>query len=355
MVPSLLLGFEAQVVIKKIDVDKHVMVVFGGGRERLLKVADDATFQDAQGNTLAGGLTAKELKDGLNARLTVERKGQEPMIQSVRLGGDGGQAQAGRAQAGQAQARQAGRGPGGQGRGNAGRPAGPPSVGKPSVGFKPLTEMTADDKYKGEDGGLYGGGRNEPPAALRKAAAQETAQIVPLGADGKPAQDGKIVFVSISMSNATMEFAWFKKQADADPQKSAQVTIADLAQGGQTMARWADPDGAPWSVAMSRLEEAGLSPAQVQVAWVKLANARPTGELSEHGKQLETDTIAVLQNAKAKFPNLRIAYLASRIYGGYADGALNPEPYAYEGAFVCRWLIQKQMQGAADLNYDARL
>ena len=23
--------------------------------------------------------------------------------------------------------------------------------------------MTAEDRYKGEDGGLYGGGKNEPP------------------------------------------------------------------------------------------------------------------------------------------------------------------------------------------------
>src|SRR5438552_16232004 len=31
-----------------------------------------------------------------------------------------------------------------------------------SVGFKPLTEMSADDRYKGEDGGLYGHGKNTP-------------------------------------------------------------------------------------------------------------------------------------------------------------------------------------------------
>jgi len=37
-----------------------------------------------------------------------------------------------------------------------------------SVGFKPLTEMTASDRYKGEDGGLYGGGRNTPPESLNR-------------------------------------------------------------------------------------------------------------------------------------------------------------------------------------------
>ena len=37
---------------------------------------------------------------------------------------------------------------------------------------KPLTDMTAEDRYKGEDGGLYGGGRNSPPEAHLKAAAR---------------------------------------------------------------------------------------------------------------------------------------------------------------------------------------
>src|SRR5262245_16686382 len=87
----------------------------------------------------------------------------------------------------------------------------PAAGGKASTGLKPLTEMTANDKYKGEDGGLYGGGKNEPPEAHRAAAAKETAKITPLDAKGKPAPDGKVVLVSISMSNATQVFSVFKK------------------------------------------------------------------------------------------------------------------------------------------------
>jgi lysophospholipase L1-like esterase len=100
------------------------------------------------------------------------------------------------------------------------------------------------------------------------------------------------------------------------------------------------------------LKSAGVSHEQVQVAWIKLANARPSGELHEHGKELEQDTRTVLANLTKHFPNLRIAYLGSRIYGGYADGELNPEPYAYEGAFVVRWLIQNQTNADTELNDD---
>src|ERR1051325_9322776 len=55
--------------------------------------------------------------------------------------------------------------------------------------------------------------------------------------------------------------------------------------------------------------------------------------------------------AKEKYPNLRIAYLSSRIYAGYAKTALNPEPYAYEGAFAVRKVIQSQIAGDKELDY----
>jgi hypothetical protein len=228
-----------------------------------------------------------------------------------------------------------------------------PAGGRESIGQKPLTEMTADDKYKGQDGGLYGGGKNTPPESQLKAAQAAIERIQPLNAAGQPAADGQIVLLSISMSNATQEFSRFKRLADNSREKSPRVTVVDGAQGGQAMAEWAPPDAEPWKEAARRIEAASVSPQQVQAAWIKLANKGPRGELEEHGKKLEEDTLAVIQNAKAKYPNLQVAYLGSRIYAGYSTGALNPEPYAYESAFVVRWLIQKQIDGDKQLNYDA--
>ena len=129
-----------------------------------------------------------------------------------------------------------------------------------SVGLKPLDAMTAADRYKNEDGGLYGGGQNEPPPEHQAAATQATAQIVPLDRDGKPSPDGRIVLVSISMSNATQEFSQFKRIDDADDAKSPRLTIVDCAQGGQAMAQWASPDARPWGEAERRLTAAGVWP-----------------------------------------------------------------------------------------------
>lgn len=216
----------------------------------------------------------------------------------------------------------------------------------------PLTDMSADDRYEGEEGGLYGGGRNTPPDALRQAAEVQLAAIRPLDAAGKPDAGGTIGFISISMSNATQEFARFKTIADRSALKSPHVTIVDCAQGGQAMAEWAPADAPRWGVAMKRLAAAKVSPKQVQVVWIKLANKAPTGSFQEHARQLEKDTLAVLRNTKAKFPNVRLAYLSSRTWGGYGNRGLNPEPYAYESNFVVRWLIQRQSKGDAALSLE---
>jgi len=238
------------------------------------------------------------------------------------------------------------------------RPKGPmPQVppAKPSTGLVPLDQMTAEEKYKGEDGGLYGGGRNTPPEEHLKAALAEAAKIRPLDAQGNPAPDGKVVLLSIGMSNTTQEFSKFKDLADRDPAKSPQLVIVDGAQGGQDAARWSTNDARAWTVAEERLRAAGVTPRQVQAVWMKHARIGPAqyGEFPKHTDELKGHILASLNIARERYPNLRLAFLASRIYAGYAVTPLNPEPYAYESAFAVRGLIQDQSKGDAKLNWDA--
>lgn len=271
--------------------------------------------------------------------------------------------------------------------GQAPREGRPASIGGEVIhdptGLVPLTDM-GDQKYKDQDGGLYGGGSNEPPEAHAALARKALAQILPRDADGKPAADGKVVMVSIGMSNTTMEFRVFKQMGDADPTKSPHVVIVDTAQGGRSAGAWAKslsgntrrsrtpregqeyrgtpgentPDqekyGAAhtvWEEADRRVRLAGCTPRQVQVAWIKVAGSvkKPYPDhLAEYEGHLEK--IATL--AKARWPNLQIAYLSSRIYAGYATSLLNPEPWSYESAFGVRAVILKQAKGDAGLNAD---
>lgn len=232
--------------------------------------------------------------------------------------------------------------------------------------FQPLTEFKPDDRYKGHDGGLYGGGRNAPPAAHLQAAIEFSKLIVPLDADGKrdtgqPADTGKIGVVSIGMSNTTQEFSAFMRLANADPEMSRHVVLVDGAQGGMEAQAWSEPEKLnrpnarnPWDVLDERLVRAGVTAPQVQVVWIKQARAGPgrLGEFPQHAQELQGRLVTIVQRLKQRFPNLWIAYLSSRIYGGYARTPLNPEPYAFESAFSVRWLIRDQMAGQADLNFD---
>lgn len=234
--------------------------------------------------------------------------------------------------------------------------------GKASLGLTPLTDFKAGQKYKGQDGGLYGGGRNAPPPAHLKAALVQAAKIQPLDAKGRPAKDGKIVLLSNGMSNTTQEFQQFLRLANADRDKSPAVAIVDGAFGGQEASDWAYPEKrfrkqrpSPWDQLDRRLKQAGVTPLQVQVMWILQARRGPArlGEFPRHAQQLQRDLVVLLHKLKRKFPNLRIAYLSSRIYAGYANTPLNPEPYAYESAFSVRWLIADQIKGDPQLKYES--
>jgi hypothetical protein len=226
----------------------------------------------------------------------------------------------------------------------------------------PLTELGAA-KYRGEVGGLYGDGRNDPPVAQRELAKAAITRIQPLDAAGKPSAGGKIVLLSIGMSNTTQEFSAFARLAGRDRRKRPELVLVDGAQGGADAAAWAGVEGRqrrvrsdPWSVADGRLKGAGVTPAQVQVAWIKQALAGPAryGEFPGHVTVLEDALEKIIRKTRQEYPHLRVVFLSSRIYGGYATTGLNPEPYAYESAFAVRGLIARQVGGKAELNCDAK-
>ena len=64
--------------------------------------------------------------------------------------------------------------------------------------------------------------------------------------------------------------------------------------------------------------------------------------------------VTIAQILKSKYPNLKIVYLSSRIYAGYATTALNPEPFAYESGYSVKWLVDQQMRGDSALNFDPK-
>ena len=114
--------------------------------------------------------------------------------------------------------------------------------------FRPLPDLGAHS-YAGRPGGLYPEGKNERPAAHEKAGLALAAQVRPLDEDGRAAANGRIVLLSVGMSNASQLFSAFKAIADLDPQKSPRISVVDGAQGGmvhcvtqQQPAKWTEPE-----------------------------------------------------------------------------------------------------------------
>lgn len=222
----------------------------------------------------------------------------------------------------------------------------------------PLTDLGAGT-YKGYEGGLYENGLNVMPADHFAAGLAAAAAVRPLDAEGRPSPSGKIVLLSIGMSNTTQEFcagnnpspctSWsFVGQAMADPAVNhSTLALVNGARGGQAADVWDAPDEQNYQLIRDQdLRPAGLTEAQVQVAWIKLANKQPSVGLPSDDAdawRLVEQLGNTLRAMKAHYPNLRLAYFSSRIYAGYATSTLNPEPYAYESAFAVKWLVQAQL------------
>jgi uncharacterized protein (TIGR03437 family) len=220
-----------------------------------------------------------------------------------------------------------------------------------STGLTPLNAPFFST-YQKMSGGLYPLGANHRPAAHEAAGLALASEVRPRNASGAVDDvNGKIVLLSTGMSNTTQEFSVFKQIADKDPEKNAKLVIVDGAQGGWTADKIVQQGDPYWATVDLRLASAGVTAAQVQAGWLKEALAEPTWTFPEDAQRLQGWMKSLVQILRTRFPNLKLLYLSSRIYAGYASSALNPEPYAYQSGFSVKWLIEEQIKGAPELSY----
>lgn len=233
-------------------------------------------------------------------------------------------------------------------------PAHGQDCGQTSVGITPLSDLVGQT-YQGFPGGLYPGGANTLPESHLVGGLGQAAAVVPRNAAGLPAPQGRVAFLSIGMSNTRAHFAAFVQRTQADSLRDPRVAVVNAAQGGVPAEDMADPADPYWGFVDQVLAGQGLTPEQVQVVWLLQANRAPTAAFPGHAQTLSGQLQAIARIARAHFPNLRLAFLGSRFYAGYATSGLNPEPWAYEQSFANRWLIERQLAGDPALNFDPDL
>jgi hypothetical protein len=317
--------------IKGVDREKGSIAITSEGKDIELFVEGATRFMDVAGQPITAGLNDPAFKPGVAVMFKAQPRDGRSVLIGLRLAGNNAQNKA---------------------------QLPPPKVDMSAV--KPLSDMAPGETYHGFEGGLYpDGGKDRPPAHEASGLALSR-QIAPLDRDGKPSPEGKIVLLSVGMSNTMQAYSGFMRAAKRDSQINPKLVLVNGAQGGMTAALIQNPDGGRpdgrisryWEEVDKRLDAAGVTRAQVQAAWIKQADAGPSQGFPAYAQTLQAELLKITQLLHDRFPNLRLVYLSNRTYGGYAKTRLNPEPYAYESGFSVKWLIEKQLQGDPAANID---
>jgi hypothetical protein len=260
----------------------------------------------------------------------------------------------------------------------------------------PLIDMTAGDTYYGFEGGLYPGGSNDMPEAHLNEGVARARAIAPLDANGNPSTTDKVLFLSVGYSNVWQEFwatrpdmcrveqgswacetqgqSWsFMGRAQADPLLNPDLEFLNGAKSGEASVSWDSPMDQNYDRVLDNvLTPFGYTEKQVQIIWTKpgfqidkdslqniLSKSLPDPEAEVYSEVVVMGNL--VRSLKTRYPNLKLAFLSSRIYGGYDNQSVNPEPWAYETSFTVKWLIEAQIRQmetgevdslAGDLNYN---
>jgi hypothetical protein len=311
--------------IKKVDAEKGVLTLTVGGEDRDFVVTRETRLVGTDNNDIGRRLKDERFKEGALVMFKARERMGKSFLLGVKFVGD---------------------------------VWGKARVTADTSKLRPLTEL-GTDLYQGHEGGLYPGGSNERPAAHEAAGLRLAREVRPRAADGTPDAAGKIVLLSVGMSNTSQVSDGFRRLLASEKEVNPALLFVNGAQGGMTAAAIQDPDDGArgskyWAEVDRRLKAAGVTRGQVQVVWIKQADAGPSGGFPAYARKLQEELANVVRVLPKRFPNVKLTYLSSRTYAGYATTRLNPEPYAYESGFSVKWLIEQQIKGDAALNCDAK-
>lgn len=196
--------------------------------------------------------------------------------------------------------------------------------------------------YKGRQGGLYPDGLNDPPQAHRTYINQATQKIYPSGSDSL------LGFLALGISNAAQEFGAFLHDQNANPDRNARIIFVDGSEGGQDVEQSIDVDenflNGYWNNVAEKVAAAGLTPDQIRVVWLKTTSKLHSSDFDQQTTKIRTELVTLMRIIKTHYVNVQIAYVSSRIFGGFVDPPT--EPHDYEEAFAFKQLIEDQINFA---------
>ena len=238
-------------------------------------------------------------------------------------------------------------------------PPPPVVVGPPTDTVRiPINDLATRTYFK-KSGGLYPGGNSQPPSDQDSAGRARRNVIKALDVNGDESPFGKFVLLSIGGGNASEYWCSktsrppcsagsFMGRAVVDPTVNRySLVIVNGAADSLDAPLWTSATSAAYDrIKVARLAPLGLSENQVQIAWVNLADPKPTVSLpsdSADAYRFLTNVGLIVRALKVRYPSLQLVFVSSREYGGYSTTDWNPEPYAYEEGLSVKWAIESQI------------
>ncbi len=232
----------------------------------------------------------------------------------------------------------------------------------------PLVDFTPGQLYLGQFSGMLYDGSNSPPADQIAAGLAAAAAVQPLDVNGNPSPSGKIVLISLGMSEGyddwcdgplpCAEYSFMGQAAASTSVNHSTLVILNGASSGTNSTSFVCPYGnCPLGTADSNwydwelsnvLTPSGVTEAQVQVVWIQEADPNPTWfpslpSSTADAYNYEYELGQDLHALKIRWPNVQQVFISSRVYAGYANTNQSPEPYSYEYGFSVKWLINAQL------------
>lgn len=225
----------------------------------------------------------------------------------------------------------------------------------PNTGLVPFLDLQTGT-YMGYQAGMYPGGTNELTGPHLKSGKTIAKGIKPLDGDGNVNfGDGVVLVAGFGPSVPGHIYNKFVDHVRTPSEKYDMNPCMDainLCVGGKDIS-YPTADSLfedYWEGLVQKVYDVGYTPEQVQIGWMYF-NAKgliappvfPTQSLN-----MVESYIQFINKAKEFFPNLKIMYISSRHWGGYADTTLAEfyslaEPSSYQNSWTVKWTVETQI------------
>ena len=229
-----------------------------------------------------------------------------------------------------------------------------------STGLIPIQDLGTDFYLGTYQGGMYPAGLNVPPIGHLKKGLGIVKKLKPLDTLGNiNYATGKIVLAGFGASTVGGPFNHMIQLSKDDLSLNPCMKAVNAANGSDGLEELTVDNVDYWEyIRLYKLGEKGLTPIQVQVAWL-MHSSRIDSNSSETGPFIDSLVYRMkvaLQAMQIIYPNLKVVFISGFPYGGYADTMkvlyhVIAEPSSYNHNFAVKKLITAQITGDPSLRY----